>query len=126
MFPRYLAVSVGALAIDYLVYLGLVRLAAGVTLPLAAAIGYLVGAVFHYWASRRFVFARGWLHDRRAVEFALFLTTGLGGAAITSAVVWAISRLFDAGVHLPKICAVIVSFLFVYFARKLIVFRSQP
>ena len=124
MFLRYLTVSVGALAIDYLVYLGLVKLQAGVTLPLAAAIGYLLGAVFHYWASRRFVFARGWLHERRTAEFGLFFVTGLGGAAVTSAVVWAISQLFDAGVHLPKICAVVVSFLLVYAARKLLVFRT--
>ena len=69
--------------------------------------------------------AHGWLHDRLMAEFALFLLTGLGGAAVTSGVVWLVSHLFDAGIHWPKICAVVVSFLFVYFARKRLVFAPR-
>src|SRR5690242_15152978 len=107
MLLRYASVSAGALAIDYIVYLALVRLDAGLGLAAAAAIGYLVGAIAHYLASRRFVFPRGWLHGRPTAEFGLFFATGLGGAAITSAVVWLVSRLFDAGVHWPKIAAVV-------------------
>ena len=125
MLPRYFLVSLGALAVDYAIYLGLLASKTGMTLVAAAAIGYLSGALVHYWASRRFVFPRGWLHKRQAAEFGLFVLTGLGGAAVTSGVVWAISRLFEAGVHWPKIGAIIVSFLLVYIVRKLIVFRPQ-
>ncbi len=124
MLARYGVVSAGALAIDYIVYLALVRLDAGLGLAAAAAIGYLVGAIAHYLASRRFVFPRGWLHRRPGAEFGLFFATGLGGAAVTSGVVWLVSHLFDAGVHWPKIAAVAASFLLVYVARKLLVFRS--
>ena len=45
---------------------------------------------------------------------------------MTSFVVWGVSRLFDAGVHWPKIAAVAASFLLVYAARKLLVFHPQP
>ena len=95
MLPRYLLVSLGALGLDYAVYLGLLKLHTGMTLAAAAAVGYLVGAIAHYWASRRFVFPAGWLHGRKLAEFGLFFATGLGGAALTSGVVWAISKAFD-------------------------------
>jgi alpha-1,2-mannosyltransferase len=123
MLPRYLLVSVGALAIDYAIYIGLLESKIDIGPAIAAAIGYFVGAIVHYWASRRFVFPSGWMHERQAAEFGLFLLTGVVGAAFTSGVIWSISKLFDAGVHLPKIIAVITSFLLVYGMRKLLVFR---
>ena len=78
----------------------------------------------HYFASRRFVFPEGWLHRHQLGEFALFILSGLLGAALTSAVVWAVSSLPGAGIHWPKIAAVAVSFTATYVVRKYLVFRS--
>jgi putative flippase GtrA len=124
MLPRYFLASLLALAIDYSLYLVLLRMGGGLSPAQAAAPAYVAGAVVHYFVSRRFVFPEGWLHRHRLGEFALFILSGLFGAALTSAVVWAVSRVPGAGIHWPKIAAIAVSFAATYAVRKYLVFCS--
>ena len=123
MLPRYFLASLLSLAVDYGIYLGLLWLTA-LSPARAAAPAYIAGAVVHYFVSRRFVFPEGWLHRHQLGEFALFILSGLFGAAITSAVVWAVSGIPGAGIHWPKIAAIAVSFTATYVVRKYFVFRS--
>ena len=125
MLPRYFLASLLSLAIDYGIYLLLVKFAGGLSPTEAAAPAYIAGAVVHYFVSRRFVFPEGWLHRHQMGEFALFILSGLLGAALTSAVVWAVSSIPGTGIHWPKIAAVTVSFTVTYIVRKYLVFRSS-
>ncbi len=125
MLPRYFLVSLVALAVDYGLYLGLLWTGTGLSPVQAAAPAYIVGAVVHYFASRRFVFPAGWLHRRQLEELSLFILSGLFGLALTSGVVWAVSAIPGAGVHWPKAAAVTVSFAATYAARKYLVFRTS-
>jgi putative flippase GtrA len=124
MLPRYFIASLVALAVDYSIYLLLLGTAAGLSRAQAAAPAYIAGAVVHYFASRRFVFPEGWLHRRQWGEFALFILSGLFGAALTSGIVWAVSAIPGAGIHWPKITAIAVTFAATYAVRKYLVFRS--
>jgi putative flippase GtrA len=124
MLPRYFIASLVALAVDYSLYLVLLRLAGGLSPAVAAAPAYLAGAVVHYFVSRRFVFPEGWLYRHQLGEFALFILSGLFGAALTSGVVWAVSAIPGAGIHWPKIAAIVVSFAVTYAVRKYLVFRT--
>ena len=124
MLPRYFLVSVIALAVDYGLYLTLLWGWSGLSPAQAAAPAYIAGGLVHYVMSRRFVFPEGWLHRRRLEELSLFVLSGLFGAALTSAVVWAVSTIPGAGVHWPKIAAVAVSFVATYAIRKYLVFRT--
>jgi putative flippase GtrA len=124
MLGRYFVASALALAIDYGTYWLLLVLHPGLSRPAAASAAYLIGAVVHYFISRRFVFAPGWLHARHWREFALFLATGLAGAAVTALVVALVGMVPGSGIHWPKIAAVVVSFFAVYLARKYLVFRN--
>jgi putative flippase GtrA len=124
MLPRYFLASLVALAVDYGIYLALLRFSGSLSPAQAAAPAYIAGAVVHYFISRRFVFPEGWLHRHQLGEFALFILSGLLGAALTSAVVWAVSSIPGAGIHWPKIAAIVVSFTATYAVRKFLVFRS--
>jgi putative flippase GtrA len=124
MLPRYFLASVLSLGVDYSIYLVLLWVNPDLSPAVAAAPAYIAGAVVHYFVSRRFVFPQGWLHRHQLGEFALFLSSGLIGAALTSGVVWTVSAIPGAGIHWPKIVAVIVSFAVTYVVRKYLVFRT--
>ena len=124
MLPRYFLASLVALAVDYSIYLVLLRFTGGLSPAQAAAPAYIAGAVVHYFVSRRFVFPNGWLHRHQLREFALFILSGLFGAALTSGVVWSMAGIPRIGIHWPKITAIAVSFAATYAVRKYLVFRS--
>ena len=102
MLGRYFAASAFAFAIDYGTYWLVLVLHPGLSRPASASAAYLIGAVVHYFISRRFVFAPGWLHARHWREFALFLATGLAGAAVTALVVALVGLVPGSGIHWPQ------------------------
>src|SRR5690606_5433007 len=84
---RYLAASVGALAVDLGSFLAL--LALGALAAPAAAAGYSLGILAHWLLSSRVVFGdvvadRG---ARRTRQKALFVVSALAGLALTTAIV---------------------------------------
>ncbi len=125
MFLRYLLVSAGALAVDLAVLALSVRM-----LPyspaLAAAIGYLTGALAHYRLSRRNVFPAGWMAGAPLAEFGAFVASGLCGLAITVGVVHVLSERVGLSVAWSKPLAVAGSFVAVYLLRVSLVFRRPP
>lgn len=124
VFLRYVAVSVGALAADMLIFL--ILLSSGMPGVAASAIGYSVGILTHWILSSRKVF-----HDRvsekgtaaRTQQKAMFLISALLGLLLTMAIVGAGSM---AGLdpRLAKICAIIISFMLTYMLRNIVIFRQ--
>lgn len=124
-FARYLAASVGALAVDVGAFLGLLALgAAGAP---ASAAGYSLGILAHWLMSSRAVF-----HDHvaesghaRTRQKALFVISALLGLALTTAIVGLGER---AGIdpRAAKLVAIAISFMATWLVRSRIVFRPAP
>jgi putative flippase GtrA len=120
---RYLAASVGALAIDMASFLGLMAL--GMAAGPAAALGYSLGIAAHWLLSSRAVFsdalaARG---RGRRVQQGLFVISALAGLALTTAIVTLGARAgFDP--RAAKLAAIAASFALTYVLRARVVFRS--
>lgn len=121
---RYLAASVGALAVDVGAFLGL--MAIGMAAGPASAAGYSLGIAGHWLLSSRAVFsdtvaARG---RGRAVQKTLFVISALAGLALTTAIVTLGERAgFDP--RLAKLAAIAASFALTYVLRARVVFRSS-
>ncbi|GGB55062.1 GtrA family protein [Blastomonas aquatica] len=120
---RYLAVSIGALAVDVGVFLGC--LGAGIAPGPAAALGYSLGIIAHWLLSSRAVFndtvaagGRG-----RLVQKSLFVISALAGLALTTLIVILADR---AGLdpRAAKLVAIAVSFAVVYLVRSQVVFKD--
>lgn len=120
---RYLAASIGALAVDVGTFLAL--LASGVTAGPAAALAYSLGIAAHWLMSSRAVFtdtvaARG---RARTWQKALFVVSALAGLALTTIIV----TLADRGGGDPrfaKFAAIVTSFALTYALRTLVVFKD--
>jgi len=118
---RYGAASAAALGID--VGLFLAALIAGVPAVFASVIGYVAGAIVHWWLSSRAVFSSG-LADPgagRRRQQALFVVSGGIGLSVTVAVVGIGAR---AGIdpRLAKLTAIAAAFQTTYLLRRRIVF----
>lgn len=122
MFSRYFLASLVSLGLDFLVLTLLVTFAGAAAAP-SSAIAYAAGALLHYVISRHFVFAPGWLHQRRWSELLGFLGIGLLGLVVTVVIVEAGTRLLGAPLSLAKVAAVGVSFFLNYLLRRRFVFR---
>lgn len=121
---RYLAASVGALAVDVGAFLAL--LAIGMAAGPASAVGYSLGIAAHWLLSSRAVFsaelaARG---RGRMVQKTLFVISALAGLALTTAIVTLADR---AGIdpRLAKLAAIAASFTLTYILRARVVFRAS-
>lgn len=123
-FTRYFVASLLALGVDVAV-LTLCVGAAKWPADIAAAAGYAAGALVHYGLSRRFVFRAGWLGDRRSMEFAAFVASGLFGFTVTVWTVHVLAGDLDIPVAAAKTAAVAASFLLVYLLRRSLVFRQR-
>ena len=124
-FVRYLAVSVGALAVDFGSFLAL--LALGVLAMPAAALGYSLGILAHWFMSSRAVFQdrvaeRGY---ERSKQKTLFVISALVGLGLTTLIVGAADW---SGVdpRAAKLVAIGVSFVVTWMIRAKIVFREEP
>ncbi len=117
---RYLAASALALALDFGVYVGLIRLA-GVHYLVAAPIGFALGLATIYLLSTRWVFRERRLADRRA-EFALFTLIGLVGMALNQVVLFVAVQWLAASFEFAKIISAGMVFSFNFATRKLLLF----
>ncbi len=124
VFLRYVAVSIGALATDMIVFLLLLE--TGMPGTAASAVGYSVGILTHWILSSRKVF-----HDRvsgkgtaaRTQQKAMFLASALIGLVLTIIVVGAGTALgIDA--RIAKVVAITTSFLLTYLLRNAVIFRQ--
>lgn len=119
---RYLAASIGALAVDVGIFLLL--LSAGTLAAVASAIGYSMGILAHWLLSSRKVFAdsvaeRG---PRRTQQKALFVISALAGLAVTTLIVGSADWL-SIDPRPAKLVAIVASFTLTWLLRSRIVFR---
>lgn len=121
-FLKYIVASALALVVDYGCY-WLIVTNRFLDLPKSAVVGYIAGLVVAYYLIADKVFKDGWLKDRKRIEAALFLLSGLLGIALTYITVKVIILLFGERINLAKFSAVGVSFIGVYIARKYFIFR---
>jgi putative flippase GtrA len=117
---RYFAASALALAIDFGIYIGLIRLA-GVHYLVAAPLGFAFGLTTIYLLSTRWVFKERRLADRRA-EFALFALVGLAGMALNQMILFAAVQWLAASFEVAKIISAGTVFSFNFATRKLLLF----
>ncbi|WP_246326961.1 GtrA family protein [Burkholderia guangdongensis] len=120
MFSRYFVVSVFALATDWLCFIALSSI-----LPLdagfAAWVAYMIGGIVTYVLSRRHVFHSAASGRSQAREVALFVGSCALGALLTAGIVHVAAPVF--GKMVAKMIAVVVSFVTLYWLRKLVVFH---
>ena len=124
VFLRYVAVSIGALATDMIVFLLLLE--TGMPGTAASAVGYSVGIFAHWILSSRKVF-----HDRvsekgsaaRTRQKAMFLASALIGLVLTIIVVGAGTAL-GMDPRVAKVVAIATSFLLTYLMRNVVIFRQ--
>jgi putative flippase GtrA len=117
---RYLAASALALALDFGLYSGLIRLA-GVDYLVAAPIGFALGLATIYTLSVAWVFRHRRVQDRRA-EFALFALVGLAGMALNQGVLYVGVERLALSYEIAKLVSAGLVFGFNFGTRKLLLF----
>jgi putative flippase GtrA len=117
---RYFAASALALAVDFGIYSGLIRLA-GVDYLVAAPIGFALGLATIYALSIRWVFRQRRLKDARA-EFVLFALIGLAGMALNQGIIYVGVERFALSYEFAKIVSAGTVFCFNFATRKLLLF----
>ena len=122
-FAKYFGASAIALVVDYVVY-WLLAQSTELSLPQAAALGYLAGLVAAYFLISNHIFTDGWLRERKVFEAILFASSGLFGTLITYITVKFYTILIAEDLNGAKLSAIAVSFFSVYLYRRYIVFRQ--
>ena len=126
IFLRYVAASIGALAMDMGVFLALLEV--GLLSIAASAVGYALGILTHWMLSSRAVFLDR-VSDKgtaaRSQQKAMFLASALLGLIMTVAIVGA-GTAMGIDPRLAKIIAIILSFLLTYALRNIVIFRQLP
>jgi putative flippase GtrA len=117
---RYMGAAAVALAVDFGVYAGLIRLAS-VHYLIAAPIGFALGLATIYVLSVRWVFRSRRLADRRK-EFAVFALIGVAGLLLNQAVIYAAVQFLLASPELAKVISAGIVFCFNFGLRKLLLF----
>ena len=120
---RYLAASVGALAVDFGSFLAFLSL--GIAAAPASAAGSALGIAAHWLLSSRAVFAqsvaaRG---PERTRQKAMFAGSALVGLGLTTGIVAGAASL-GIDPRLAKLAAIVVSFAATWLLREKIVFRA--
>jgi putative flippase GtrA len=117
---RYTAASAVALAVDFAVYVGLIRMAQ-VHYLLAAPIGFALGLATIYALSVRWVFWNRRVADRR-LEFAIFAAIGLAGMGLNQLVVMGGVEWLSLSYEAAKLASAATVFAFNFASRKLLLF----
>ena len=117
---RYFFAAAAALAIDFGIYVGLIRLA-GVHYLLAAPAGFTAGLAVIYMLSIRWVFVERRLKSGRA-EFAVFAGIGFVGMALNEVVIYAGVETWSLSYELAKLVSATLVFLINFSCRKLLLF----
>lgn len=115
----YFLVSLIALVVDMGV---LLLLAQAVHYLFAVVVGFLCGALTHYFLSVFFVFRKRKLLERKFAELAVFLGIGLLALLINVLGVFLAVEIFGLALPLAKLAASACSFVLGYAMRKFILF----
>ena len=86
---------------------------------------YLLGTCVSFVLAKNFVFGRGWLADRPALEFSAYFLGGIIGAIITAAAFFLLAAINVNNILIQKIIASVFSFTTVFIYRNFIVFNDD-
>ncbi len=86
---------------------------------------YLLGTCVSFVLAKNFVFGRGWLADRPALEFSAYFLGGIIGAIITAVAFILLAAINVNNILVQKIIASIFSFTTVFIYRNFIVFNDD-
>ena len=86
---------------------------------------YLLGTCVSFVVAKNFVFGRGWLADRPALEFSAYFLGGIIGAIITAAAFFLLAAINVNNILVQKIIASVFSFTTVFIYRNFIVFNDD-
>ena len=84
---------------------------------------YLLGTCVSFVLAKNFVFGRGWLADRPALEFSAYFLGGIIGAIITALAFFLLAAINVNNILVQKIIASVFSFTTVFIYRNFIVFN---
>ena len=86
---------------------------------------YLLGTCVSFVLAKNFVFGRGWLADRPALEFSAYFLGGIIGAIITALAFILLVAINVNNILVQKIIASVFSFTTVFIYRNFIVFNDD-
>ena len=86
---------------------------------------YLLGTCVSFVLAKNFVFGRGWLADRPALEFSAYFLGGIIGAIITAVAFFLLAAINVNNILVQKIIASVFSFTTVFIYRNFIVFNDD-
>ena len=86
---------------------------------------YLLGTCVSFVLAKNFVFGRGWLADRPALEFSAYFLGGIIGAIITAVAFILLAAINVDNILVQKIIASVFSFTTVFIYRNFIVFNDD-
>lgn len=123
-FVTYGFASVAALGVDLASFFALMAL--GIAAPAAAAGGYAIGIVAHWFASSRFVFTGRVAGSgrQRTTQQGLFVASALVGLVMTWAIV-AAGTAFGLDARIAKLAAIGASFVATFLLRHHFVFTER-
>lgn len=86
---------------------------------------YLLGTCVSFVLAKNFVFGKGWLADRPALEFSAYFLGGIIGAIITAVAFILLAAINVNNILVQKIIASVFSFTTVFIYRNFIVFNDD-
>ena len=86
---------------------------------------YLLGTCVSFVLAKNFVFGRGWLADRPALEFSAYFLGGIIGAIITAVAFILLAAINVNNILVQKTIASVFSFTTVFIYRNFIVFNDD-
>ncbi len=123
-FVRYFGVSVIALFVDMLLFVGGIRFFE-MSWMLASTIGFVGGVAIAYHLSIHQVFDSRRMKDAPKFEFLIFAGIGLAGLALTQMLLWLFIEVLHFGAELSRLASAALSFVVNFSVRKLILFSKK-
>jgi len=120
-FVKYFFASGLALLID----LGLLYILTeflGIYYILSATISFIAGLFVAYVLSKKFIFAKSSVKDKK-IEFFVFAVIGIIGLAVNNLSIWFFTEKLGLYYMYSKFITAAITYLWNFFARKLTLFR---
>lgn len=121
---RYGAAAISGFLADYLLLWLLSTQCPQIHYLISAALAFVAGLAVNYIVGVTFVFKRDPSRSR-TLELGVFLLISLVALGINELVLWGAAELFAAHVMLSKIFAGALTFLWNFFARRLILYPER-
>lgn len=118
---RYTFVGGLAFMIDFGLLFALTEYA-GFHYLFSATISFVAGLIVNYLLSKVWVFTRSTI-AKRELEFLIFAVIGIIGLLINNLFLWLLTNVIGLWYMFSKVLVTIITYLWNFFVRKLILFR---